>query len=226
MGFAAAFGACFAAKPGQRVVALEGDGSFQMTAQELSSMSRYNCPAIIFVVNSKGYTAERLIHDGPFNDIANWRYHRLAAAFGGVGLGCAYRGDLEQALIQAEAHTGPGPLLIEIHVDPWDASEAFTLMSETSAEPLMVHTIAATEDEPGGSLAYPWYIVSPVHACLYFSFIDRVISLLIDPIRADLQISDTQFSLLHGLAFAMLYAVAGIPIARLADSRSRPAIIA
>ncbi|MCB1695045.1 MAG: alpha-keto acid decarboxylase family protein [Pseudomonadales bacterium] len=131
MGFAAAFGACFAAKPGQRVVALEGDGSFQMTAQELSSMSRYNCPAIIFVVNNKGYTAERLIHDGPFNDIANWRYHRLAAAFGGVGLDVHTEGDLEQALIQAEAHTGPGPLLIEIHVDPWDASEAFTLMSET-----------------------------------------------------------------------------------------------
>ena len=91
----------------------------------------------------------------------------------------------------------------------------------------MVHTIAATEDEPGGSLAYPWYIVSLCMLAYIFSFIDRqVISLLIDPIRADLQISDTQFSLLHGLAFAMLYAVAGIPIARLADSRSRPAIIA
>ena len=131
MGFGAAFGACFAIGPGQRVIALEGDGSFQMSAQELSSMARYDCPAIVFVVNNKGYTAERLIHDGPFNDIADWKYHQLPAAFGGIGLDVHTEGDLEQALAQADAHTGPGPLLIEVHVDPWDASEAFTLMSET-----------------------------------------------------------------------------------------------
>ena len=131
MGFGASFGACFAIKPGQRVIALEGDGSFQMSAQELSSMARYDCPAIVFVVNNKGYTAERLIHDGPFNDIADWRYHQLPAAFGGTGLDVHTEGDLEKALAQAEVHSGPGPLIIEVHVDPWDASEAFTLMSET-----------------------------------------------------------------------------------------------
>ncbi|MBT4523060.1 MAG: alpha-keto acid decarboxylase family protein [Halieaceae bacterium] len=131
MGFGAAFGACFAIEPGQRVIALEGDGSFQMSAQELSSMARYDCPAIVFVVNNKGYTAERLIHDGPFNDIADWRYHQLPAALGGIGLDVHTEGDLEKALAQAESHCGPGPLLIEVHVDPWDASEAFTLMSET-----------------------------------------------------------------------------------------------
>ena len=130
MGFGAAFGACFAA-PGQRVIALEGDGSFQMSAQELSSMARYDCPAIVFVVNNQGYTAERLIHDGPFNDIAAWRYHQLPAAFGGAGLEVRTEGDLEEALARAESHAGPGPLLIEVHVDPWDASEAFILMSET-----------------------------------------------------------------------------------------------
>ena len=90
----------------------------------------------------------------------------------------------------------------------------------------MEQTLAVEKEESSGSLAYPWYIVSLCMVAYVFSFIDRqVISLLIDPIRADLNISDTQFSLLHGLAFAMLYAVAGIPIARLADSRSRPLII-
>jgi TPP-dependent 2-oxoacid decarboxylase len=131
MGFGAAFGACMAARGGQRVIALEGDGSFQMSAQELSSMARYDCPAIVFVVNNKGYTAERLIHDGPFNDIADWRYHQLPAAFGGTGMEVRTEGELEAALAVADAHTGPGPLLIEVHIDPWDASEAFTLMSET-----------------------------------------------------------------------------------------------
>ncbi|MBT4523061.1 MAG: MFS transporter, partial [Halieaceae bacterium] len=90
----------------------------------------------------------------------------------------------------------------------------------------MEHKATVDETDSSGSLAYPWYIVSLCMLAYIFSFIDRqVITLLIEPIRADLQISDTQFSLLHGLAFAMLYAVAGIPIARLADSRSRPAII-
>ena len=91
----------------------------------------------------------------------------------------------------------------------------------------MEQTVNRDEQESRGSLAYPWYIVSLCMLAYIFSYIDRqVITLLIEPIRADLQISDTQFSLLHGLAFAMLYAVAGIPIARLADTRSRPLIIA
>ncbi len=90
----------------------------------------------------------------------------------------------------------------------------------------MEQAVSLDEQDSSGSLAYPWYIVSLCMLAYIFSFIDRqVITLLIEPIRADLQISDTQFSLLHGLAFAMLYAVAGIPIARLADSRSRPVII-
>jgi MFS family permease len=59
------------------------------------------------------------------------------------------------------------------------------------------------------------------------SFVDRqILSLLIDPIRHDLGITDTQVSLLGGFAFALLYTFAGIPIAWLADHRSRRAVIA
>ncbi len=131
MGFGATLGACMAARKDQRVIALEGDGSFQMTAQELSSIARYNKSALVFVVNNKGYTAERLIHDGPFNDIADWNYHQLPAAFGGgEGLEVKTEGELELALERAQSWQGPGPLLIEVHIDPWDASEAFKLMSE------------------------------------------------------------------------------------------------
>lgn len=130
MAFAATLGACCAARAGQRVIALEGDGSIQMTAQELSSMVRYGMSPIVFVVNNGGYTAERLIHDGPFNDIADWKYHQLPVAFGGVaGEDVRTEDELERALERAGRHAGPGPLVIEIHVDPWDASEAFRLMS-------------------------------------------------------------------------------------------------
>jgi len=77
------------------------------------------------------------------------------------------------------------------------------------------------------SLAYSWYIVFLCMVAYIFSFVDRqVIALLVQPIRADLQISDTGFSLLQGLAFAIFYALMGLPIARLADTRSRPLIIA
>ncbi len=131
MAFGATLGACFAAKKDQRVIALEGDGSIQMTIQELSSMVRYDKAPIIFVVNNKGYTAERLIHDGPFNDIAQWKYHQLPLAYGGIeGEDVHTEGDLEVALARASKHKGPGPLVIEIHIDPWDASAAFRLMSE------------------------------------------------------------------------------------------------
>jgi len=131
MAFGATLGACFAAQPGQRVIALEGDGSIQMTAQELSTLVRYDQAPIVFVVNNKGYTAERLIHDGPFNDIAQWHYHQLPVAYGGIkGEDVYTEGDLEKALARAGTHRGPGPLVIEVHIDPWDASEAFRLMSE------------------------------------------------------------------------------------------------
>jgi MFS family permease len=59
------------------------------------------------------------------------------------------------------------------------------------------------------------------------SFVDRqIITLLVGPIRADLGITDFQFSLLHGLAFAIFFAVLGLPIGRLADRYSRRTIIA
>lgn len=60
-----------------------------------------------------------------------------------------------------------------------------------------------------------------------FSYIDRqIMTLLIEPVSADLALNDTQFGLLHGLAFALFYATMGIPIAHLSDRHSRPLIIA
>ena len=129
-GFGMSLGACIGADPEQRVIAVEGDGSIQMTAQELSTMVRYGKTPIVFVMNNRGYTAERLIHEGQFNDIQNWQYWRLPEVFGGIA-GCEVRteGDLEDALERAASHTGPGPLVIEVHLDPMDVSEAFARMS-------------------------------------------------------------------------------------------------
>ena len=73
---------------------------------------------------------------------------------------------------------------------------------------------------------YSWYVVCMLTLLYIISFLDRtVISMVIDPLKEDLQVSDTQVSLLSGFAFALFYSVIGIPMGRLADRRSRRWII-
>ncbi|MGI9341939.1 MAG: spinster family MFS transporter [Gammaproteobacteria bacterium] len=74
--------------------------------------------------------------------------------------------------------------------------------------------------------SYAWYVAGVLTLAHIISFLDRqILSLLVGPIKRDLGISDTQMSLLMGLAFAVLYTFAAIPLGRLADRRSRRAII-
>lgn len=72
-----------------------------------------------------------------------------------------------------------------------------------------------------------WTTVTILMVAYVLSFIDRqILNLLVGPIRRDLVISDTQMSLLMGLSFALFYTVCGIPLGRLADTRSRRGLIA
>jgi len=74
--------------------------------------------------------------------------------------------------------------------------------------------------------SYQWYVVIFCMVAYILSFVDRqILSLMIEPIKADLMLSDTQFSLLQGLAFSLFYAFMGVPIAALADKKSRVKII-
>ncbi|PJD92511.1 MAG: pyruvate decarboxylase [Legionella sp.] len=67
----------------KRVIALIGDGSFQMGAQELSTIIRYGYKPIIFLMNNASYGIEVQIHDGPYNVINNWQYKDLVTVFNG-----------------------------------------------------------------------------------------------------------------------------------------------
>ena len=67
----------------KRVIALIGDGSFQMSAQELSTIIRYNFKPVIFLMNNASYGIEVQIHDGPYNVINNWHYKDLVEVFNG-----------------------------------------------------------------------------------------------------------------------------------------------
>ena len=74
--------------------------------------------------------------------------------------------------------------------------------------------------------AYRWYVVTLLAIAYAVSYIDRlIISLMVDPIKASLALSDTQVSLLIGLSFALFYTTTAIPIAWLADRFSRRNII-
>lgn len=78
----AAWGAQIAC-PERRVVLLSGDGSAQLTIQELGSMLRDGLKPVIFVLNNDGYTVERAIHGERqrYNDIAAWNWTQLPQAF-------------------------------------------------------------------------------------------------------------------------------------------------
>jgi len=65
----------------KRVVSLIGDGSFQVTAQEVSTMLRNRLNCIIFLINNGGYAIEVEIHDGPYNNIKMWDYCGVIEAF-------------------------------------------------------------------------------------------------------------------------------------------------
>lgn len=73
---------------------------------------------------------------------------------------------------------------------------------------------------------YPWYVVGVLMVCFTVAYIDRqILTLLIQPIKRDLGVNDTQIGLLAGFAFAIFYTIMGVPIARLSDRGNRLRII-
>jgi indolepyruvate decarboxylase len=102
----AALGAAVAA-PNRRVLLITGEGSHQVTAQEIGQFHRQGLKPIIFVLNNSGYLIERLLSHDPetsYNDVAPWQYHMLPQALGCEGwfsARVATCGELDSALKQA-----------------------------------------------------------------------------------------------------------------------------
>ena len=113
--------------PDRRIVLMVGDGSFQLTAQEVCQMVRLKLPVIIFLVNNRGYTIEVEIHDGPYNNIKNWDYAGIMNVFNatdgdGRGFRAANGKELAAAIKEALAHK-TGPTLIECTIDRDDCTK-------------------------------------------------------------------------------------------------------
>jgi indolepyruvate decarboxylase len=104
----AAFGVALA-DPGRRTVLITGEGSHQLTANDIGAMGRFGANVIAFVLNNSGYLIERALEQNPnwtYNDLASWNYAELPKA-----LGCAdwftarvtTVGELDEAMKAARA---------------------------------------------------------------------------------------------------------------------------
>jgi indolepyruvate decarboxylase len=135
MGFAvpAAVGAGIA-NPGARTLVIVGDGAFQMTGMELSTVARNGLNPIVVVLNNHGYTTERFLLEGPFNDIHPWAFHKIPEVLGaGLGIEVRTEDELDAAIARAEANTSSFSLL-NVHLDKLDRSPALDRMAKRLAE--------------------------------------------------------------------------------------------
>jgi TPP-dependent 2-oxoacid decarboxylase len=122
-GVPAAVGAAIAF-PQKRAVCVVGDGAFQMTCTELSTAIRYGVDPIIILLNNHGYSTERPLLDGAFNDIHGWKYSKIPLVLdGGIGSYVTTEEELEKTLSEAFGKRGAFHL-IEIELDKTDLSPA------------------------------------------------------------------------------------------------------
>lgn len=117
-----------------RPIVLVGDGAFQMTCLELSTAARHGFNPLVIVLNNKGYTTERFLLEGPFNDILNWEYHRLPDLLGaGWGFEVHTVGELHQSVKAGLAKTD-GFSLLNVHLKPDDTSQALRRLAERMSQ--------------------------------------------------------------------------------------------
>ncbi|KAL7007882.1 hypothetical protein EMMF5_002529 [Cystobasidiomycetes sp. EMM_F5] len=128
----ATLGAAMAAQEqGRRCILFTGDGSIQLTVQELSTMIRHGVKPILVVLNNDGYVIERLIHgmEAPYNTIGSWAFQDLLRVLGAKpddshSYLVKNRHDLEALFNNAEFAKADKIQLVEVLLGPQDAPRA------------------------------------------------------------------------------------------------------
>jgi pyruvate decarboxylase len=121
-----------------RAVLFVGDGSLQMSVQEISTIIKENLDVIIFVINNGGYTIERAIHGRkqPYNDTAPWRHTQALCFFGADENQSASNftartyAELERILENDRIHSGTGLRIIEVFMEQEDVQGALLHLME------------------------------------------------------------------------------------------------
>lgn len=123
--------------PQRRHILCTGDGSLQVSVQELSTIIRHGYGPVIFLLNNRGYTIERSILGArsAYNDIADWSYRELPRVFGSADDDvltrvCTTPAELAEALSAAERTTALA--FIEVALDPLDMTPATAAIGEST----------------------------------------------------------------------------------------------
>ncbi|CDH13278.1 related to Pyruvate decarboxylase [Zygosaccharomyces bailii ISA1307] len=134
-------GAAFAAEeidPKKRVVLFIGDGSLQLTVQEISTMVRWGLKPYLFVLNNDGYTIERLIHGekAQYNDIQPWKNLQLLPTFGATDYEThrvATVGEWEKLTTDAKFNENSKIRMVEIMLEVMDAPSSLVAQAKLTA---------------------------------------------------------------------------------------------
>jgi len=113
------------AAPNRRNILFIGDGSFQLTVQELSTILRHEFKPFIFLINNQGYTIERAIlgKNARYNDVANWRYTDLPSVFCPDSTAECYTVATEEQLQRVLDASHKGLVFVEALMDKDDSPE-------------------------------------------------------------------------------------------------------
>ncbi|KAG9315659.1 thiamine diphosphate-binding protein [Chiua virens] len=123
-----------------RVILFVGDGSMQLTVQELSTMIHHRLTPIIFLLNNSGYNIERHLHgmDRKYNDIVNWKWASLLTTLGDVdgALSRSYtvhdKVELDKLLSDPEFSSAGKIQLVEVVMDKYDTPRALRMAADLS----------------------------------------------------------------------------------------------
>lgn len=124
------------ARPDARLVAICGDGAFQMTGQEMSTIVRHGFDPVIIVLDNGGYGTERKLHEGDwkFNDIHAWNYSKLPEVYGG-GTGYQIRTEAEfDAALQEAWDDRDAPSILQVFIDEKDHSRTLRRLAERMSD--------------------------------------------------------------------------------------------
>ncbi|KAF1971728.1 pyruvate decarboxylase [Bimuria novae-zelandiae CBS 107.79] len=122
---------------GGRTILFEGDGSFQVSAQELSTVIKHKLDAYIFLINNSRYTYERMLHgeDQEYKDVARWNYLMTLEMMGAPRKGegdytvdtydVSTWGDLMPTLEDSKFWDGKGPKMVNVRMDLMDMAKRF-----------------------------------------------------------------------------------------------------
>lgn len=118
----------------KRVIFVTGEGSHQLTINELGTMGRYGIKPIIFCINNAGYTVERGLEINPdweYDDLAEWQYAKLPEAMGCKNwLSCKVTTNIELETALHQAHEAEGGVYIELVVSKYDYNKTLNFYNE------------------------------------------------------------------------------------------------